>query len=247
MTQAAVGFHCPECARSGAQKVVRARDLSGRPPLVTALIAINVVVFVAQEVLATAPSGGLAFWGLMYGPAVRDGEWWRVVSSGFLHASLLHLLMNMWALWVFGPPLERGVGSIRFAFIYAAGLLGGALGVSLFDFASPTLGASGAVLGLAGGLVAVLMRRGVSLSQTSLGGVILINLMLPLLVGRISFWGHAGGVAAGFAAGWLLSLLAERGGPDRRGGADSVTIAAGAALCMALFVGAVAGPIAFGH
>jgi membrane associated rhomboid family serine protease len=253
MIQAAVGFHCPECARGGSQRVVRARDLdrTDRPPLVVALIAVNVLVFVVQGTQVRADGMDLRTWGLLWGPAVQGGEWWRLVTSGFLHADLIHLGFNMYALWILGPVVERGVGAARFAIIYAAGLLGGALAVSLFDFTQPTLGASGAVLGLAGGIMALLMRRGVRITQTSLGGVVLINLLLPLLIPRISFWGHLGGVAGGFAAGWLVSHLATRS-LEPGAGAGSLrsmapTLAAGGGLLLALAVAAVVGPSALGN
>ena len=251
MIQAAVGFHCPECARQGSQRVVRPRDPTegDRPPLVLALIVINVLVFVAQGTPVGANGTDLASWGTMYGPAVQAGEWWRLASSGFLHGSLVHLGFNMYALWVLGPMVERGVGTVRFAIIYAAGLLGGSLAVSLFAFQQPTLGASGAVLGLAGGIAALLMRRGVKITQTSLGGVVLLNLALPLLSPRISFWGHLGGVVGGFVAGWLVSYLADRPGnaPSRIPLGLGPTVVAGVTLLAVMGTVAVVGPAALGY
>ena len=196
MSQASVGFHCQECAKSGAQKVIRARDISrARTPVTVTLIALNVAAFLLRDLIVDPPLN-LTNWGLLFGPAVQDGEWWRIITSGFLHANLLHLGFNMYALWIFGPTLERGLGSIRFTLAYASGLIGGAAAVMLFNFNTPTLGASGAVLGLAGALAAVLWSRGVAITQTSLGGIFIINLALPLLVPQISFWGHLGGLAS---------------------------------------------------
>ena len=228
MRQASVGHHCPECVAGQSQQVYTARSLlNQRPPVTTALIVANVVAFVFQ--LGT--SGALTRWGLLLGPAVEFGEWWRVITSGFLHAGLLHIGFNMYALWIFGPTLEKGIGSLRFALIYAAGLFGGSLAVLLFNFNQQTLGASGAVLGLAGGLAAVLQTRGVNIFQTSLGAIFLINLGLPLLVPIISFWGHAGGIAGGFLAGLAVSWL-----PERAGVANRTATAATAALVVGLFV-----------
>lgn len=236
MTQASVGFHCPECARVGAQRVVRARDLGSgsQTPVTRALIAMNVVAFLLQGVVFGDST--LQIQGLLFGPAVEAGEWWRVVTSGFLHANLLHIGFNMYALWIFGQPLERALGPIRYAFAYTAGLIGGGAAVLLFNFNTPTLGASGAVLGLAGALAAVLWSRGIAITQTSLGGLFVINLALPLLIPRISFWGHLGGILAGFAAGWLLSWL-----PDRYQQSMLSTLTATAGLCVVLFALAVVG------
>ena len=200
--------------------------LNQRPPVTTALIVANVIAFVFQ--LGT--DGALTRWGYLLGPAIEFGEWWRVVTGGFLHAGLLHIGFNMYALWLFGPTLEKGVGALRFALIYLSGLFGGSLAVLLFNFNQPTLGASGAVLGLAGGLAAVLMTRGVNIFQTSLGAIFLINLGLPILVPGISFWGHLGGIAGGFLAGLAVAWLPERVGTSLQ----AATAAAGA-LTVALF------------
>lgn len=236
MTPASVGFHCPECIRTGQQRVIRARDLSRAPiPVTIALLVANIGVFTIQGLVIGDPPATIQRWGLLFGPEVAAGEWWRVVTSGFLHANLLHIGFNMFALWIFGPVLEREIGSLRFALAYAGGLLGGAAAVVHFDYSSPTLGASGAVLGLAGALAAVLWARGVAITQTSFGGIFIINLVLPLLVGGISFWGHFGGIAGGFAAGWLLSWL-----PERFGRSMAAATAATAALCGALLVTALA-------
>ncbi len=141
----------------------------------------------------------------------------------------------MYALWIFGPPLERFLGPVRFGLTYLAGLLGGAVAVLAFNYDQPTLGASGAVLGLAAALAAVLWSRGVKPTQTSLMGIFVLNLLLPVILGGISFWGHAGGIVGGFAAGWLLSWL-----PDRYRVPMSTAMAATVGLCAALAVAAVA-------
>lgn len=242
MHQASVGHHCPECVSGQGQQVYSARSLMNkRPPVTTALIVANVIAFVFQ--LGT--NGALTRWGLLLGPAIEFGEWWRVVTGGFLHASLLHIGFNMYALWIFGPTLEKGVGTVRFSLIYAAGLFGSSLAVLLFDFNQQTLGASGAVLGLAGGLAAVLMTRGINLFQTSLGAIFLINLALPILVPRISFWGHFGGIIGGFLAGLAVSWL-----PERAGVADRAATAVAAALMVGLFAASLFigqnGSLAFG-
>lgn len=232
MTPASIGFHCPECVAQHSQTVYRAQDvLDRRPPLTTALIAVNVVAFIAQNL-----TGGLITTeGLLWGPGIEQGELWRIVTGGFLHSGLLHLGFNMYALWIFGPNLEKGLGTIRFALIYLAGLLGGSLAVLAFNFDQPTLGASGAVLGLAGGLSAVLWARGINIFRTSLSAILIINLALPLIAPGISFWGHLGGMAAGFVAGGILAWL-----PNRAGVAESAAKAVAGVFVLALAAAALA-------
>ncbi len=238
MRQASIGHHCESCAQGASQQVYTPRNMpKNRPPVVVALIAINVVLFLVDEVT----SGELSFRGLLFGPLVRDGEWWRIVSSGFLHRGLFHLAMNMYGLWILGQSLEEGLGKLRFGLVYLAGLLGGSFAVLAFGFTQPTLGASGAVLGLAGALGAVLWSRGVSLNQTSLGFILALNLAIPILIPGISFWGHLGGIAAGFGAGWLVSWL-----PQRYGQTHQTALAATVALCGLLAVGTVTAALAEG-
>src|SRR3979409_1665831 len=137
MSQASVGFHCPECARQGKQRVFTANALlAGRRPVVTQLLlAINVAVFFIGlgQGSTNAFSGGSTFsddYGVL-GSArlvfldgsskligVAHGEWWRLITGGFLHASLLHIGFNMFALWVLGSQLETAVGKLRFAVVY---------------------------------------------------------------------------------------------------------------------------------
>lgn len=171
-------------------------------PITVGLIALNVLLFGAQFIT----QDGLTNSGLLYGPAVQQGQLWRIVSSGFLHGSILHIGFNMYLLYMLGPTLERAFGSLCFLMIYLCSLFGGALTVLMFDFAQPTLGASGAVLGLAGAMGMVMWRRGLNLRSSPVFGLVILNLALPLLVPGISFWGHFGGVAAGVAIGFLLTI-----------------------------------------
>ena len=116
--------------------------------------------------------------------------------------------------------------------MYFGSLFGGALAVMLFDFAQPTLGASGAVLGLASAMFVTLWGRGVNPRQSPVFGLVILNLALPLLVPGISFWGHFGGVLAGAAMGFVLVWL-----PDRNRKAASVnSISQGAALVVLLAI-----------
>ena len=177
-------------------------------PVTLSLIGINILLFAGQ----TFTQGALTNAGLLYGPSVAGGEYWRILTSGFLHGSILHVGFNMYLLYMLGPQMEQGFGSARFSLMYFGSLLGGALTVLLFDFNQPTLGASGAVLGLAGSMFVALWARGVSPRQSPVLGLVVLNLALPLLVPGISFWGHFGGVAAGAAMALVLVWLPHKSG-----------------------------------
>lgn len=217
MQPASVGFHCPECVRQGGQRVYRARDLDAGRQVTFTLLGINALLFILQMGTGggfVQVGQGVTREGVLFGPWVADGEWWRVLTSGFLHGSVPHILFNSWALWIFGPLVERMFGARRMVGIYLAGLFGGSAAVLLFNFGAPTLGASAAVLGLGGAIVAGMTAQGQSLRSNNLVGILLINLLLPLLLPAISFWGHLGGILGGFAAGYLVAIAIQRRQPE---------------------------------
>jgi membrane associated rhomboid family serine protease len=214
MTQASVGFHCPEDAKAGRQQVHTAGAIfgaGGRPLVTTALIAMNVAVFVVGLGMGDDPSVGgrerLTVEGGLFGPLVDQGEWYRIVTSGFLHAGLLHLAFNMYLLYLLGQQLEPVLGRVRFAVAYVFALLTGSLGVLLLDPTALTVGASGAVFGLMGIAVLAQRSRGINPFDTGLGGLIVLNLVLTFAISGISIGGHIGGLIGGFVAGWLLIEL----------------------------------------
>jgi len=169
-------------------------------PAALSLIGITVLLFIAQ--LAT--NGAVTIQGLLFGPAVQHGQWWRLITSGFLHGNVIHIGFNMYLLFVLGPQLERLYGSLRFLLIYLGALLFGSLAVMLFDWNQSTLGASGAVLGLGGALGIVLWERGINPRHSPVFGLVVLNLALPLLVPGISFWGHFGGIVGGALMAYIL-------------------------------------------
>jgi membrane associated rhomboid family serine protease len=208
MRQASVGFHCPECTKAGAQKVLRPGQLVTRPVITQALIAVNVAVFVYG--MATGENQ-LIFDGGLFGPLVAAGEWYRIVTSGFLHAGLLHVGFNMFILYQLGMLLEPALGRVRFGLVYAVALLSGSLGVLLLSPTSLTVGASGAVFGLMGASVATMRARGIDPFSTGLGGMIVINLIITFtLSSYISVGGHVGGLIGGFLAGWVCADVGPR-------------------------------------
>ena len=215
MTQASVGFHCPEDAKQGKQKVYTSSSLFGvsaRNAVVSyTLIAINAVVFViglGKGGTMGASSPELLFDYALNAPLMDAfGEWYRLVTSGFLHAGLLHIGFNMWALYVLGPQLEKTLGSISFAVTYFFCLVCGSLGALLLSPNDFTVGASGAIFGLMGVLVILHRVNNVRLMDSGLGAILIINFLFTFGSERISVGGHLGGLIGGLIAGWLLLEL----------------------------------------
>jgi membrane associated rhomboid family serine protease len=202
MRDAAVGHQCAECANVGARSVRHPRtQFGGRQygdtPLVTyALIAVNVLMFVLQNA-----SPGVQRELVLFSPAVADGDLYRLVTSAFLHYGATHLLFNMWALYVVGPPLEKWLGRLRFSALYATSALGGSVLVYLLSsLGAQTAGASGAVFGLFGASFVVGKR--LNLDVRWVIGLIALNLaftfVIPLISSQnISWQGHIGGLLTG--------------------------------------------------
>jgi membrane associated rhomboid family serine protease len=212
MTQAAVGVRCPECSgRRGRAPQARALGAAGSRLAVgtTALVVINVVVFLAEMAQGVALRGvggsDLVADGSIYGPAIADGEWWRLVTGGFLHAGILHLAFNMYLLWVLGGALERYAGTARFLAIYFVALLWGSAGALVLSPDSRTVGASGAVFGLMAALFLLERQKGIALLGGSVGALLAINLVFTFLFPGVSIGGHVGGILGGAAAAFVLS------------------------------------------
>jgi membrane associated rhomboid family serine protease len=223
MTPASVGFQCPECVREGRATTRSPRRAplraAGRQwgPVTLGLIAVNVVMFVVTAG-ANALAGGnplnnyeADLWQeLAQVPVlVQDGEWWRVFTAAFEHVGLLHLVLNMLALLIFGTELERAIGRWRFLGLYVVSLLGGALAIQLFSAPRiPAAGASTAIYGLLGAM-AVLMLAG----RQSLRGVttlLVINLLISFLIPGVSWVGHLGGLLAGALVTGVLVLTRRK-------------------------------------
>ncbi len=215
----------------------------GSKPVATiGLIAANLGFFVVD--LATSEgsslfsrgSGDLSRWGLLLGLGTFDGhvasgvaagEWWRIVTGGFLHAGLLHLAMNMAVLWLLGSQLEPRLGSARFLGLYFTSLLAGAFGVLLVSPTAATVGASGAVFGLMGAAFAAQRAWGIDPWRSGIGGLILVNVLFTFAVPGISIGGHLGGLVGGLVVGYLIFQL------------ERVTTSAVPAVVACVVVGAV--------
>lgn len=219
MHQASVGFHCPECTKQGAQQVYQGLGSLRVPPVFTqAIIAINVAVFVLGVVLGGASSltGGRATqmqidYGLWAG-GIWDGELYRLVTSGFLHAGIIHLGFNMWILWVLGQAVEQMGGRAKIAGIYFVSMLAGGLGALVLSPGGLTVGASGAIFGLAGAVLVGQRAMGVPIRNSPLLGFLVLNAFITLTFSStISAGGHLGGFIGGCIAGWaFLDLGAKR-------------------------------------
>lgn len=228
MVAAPVGYHCPSCVEEARRRVPPVRTSLGavapRHPrrVTTVLVGVNVAVYVLSLL-----SAGLVVQFGMAGVAVATGEWWRLVTAAFLHASLWHVGLNMLALWILGGVLEPLLGRARFLTVYLLSALGGASASYLFnDPRVLSVGASGAVFGLLGAILVALRRLNRDVSGVV--ALLMINVVLGFVVPNIDWRAHLGGflvgvvVTAAFvyaprryrtAAGWgataiVLTLLA---------------------------------------
>jgi membrane associated rhomboid family serine protease len=205
------------------------------------LIVINVVVFLGEVATGVPLFGGtyggwVYLHGVLFGPLMAFGnhEYWRLLTTGFLHASLIHLGVNMLSLWFVGRLLEPAVGRLNFIAIYLTSLVAGSFGALVFEPRVPTLGASTAIFGIFGALIVVAHARRIPIWQSGLAPVLLLNLVFTLTVSGISIGGHLGGLFAGFITGWLVVEFAEK--RDRQSWA--------LAGCLLVAIASVAGAIA---
>lgn len=215
MTPTPVGMRCPECSRERT-KVRTLRTASLRYSATQVLIALNVAAYIAELATGSTGGGGLSGWvyehGALFGPLMANGhhEYWRLLTAGFLHASVIHIALNMLSLYFVGRVLEPAIGTRNFVVVYIASLLAGSFGALLFQPDVPTLGASTAIFGIFGALIAVAHARGIGIWQSGLGPILLLNLAFTLTVSNISVGGHLGGLVAGGLCGWLITEVGER-------------------------------------
>ena len=214
MTSTSVGMRCPECARQRTK--VKTMGSVTEPVLTYIIIGINVVVALGALLSgASATGGGLSGSSLLADGSVsrltvQDGEVWRVLTAGFLHSGPIHLLFNMYILYILGGMLEPAVGRLRFGIIYFVSLLAGSFGALLLEPTAATVGASGAVFGLMGAAVVVMRNRGINPMESGLGLLIGLNLLLTFAIPGISIGGHIGGLVGGAVAAGLMFELPDR-------------------------------------
>lgn len=142
---------------------------------------------------------------------VGVGEWYRIFTSTFIHAGVLHLGMNMLFMWVVGRVVEEELGAVDFVLVYLASMVSGSAGALSFDPFAVTVGASGALYGLLGAALVLQKSRGIDPWSTGLGTLVVVNLVITFLVPQISIGGHLGGLLGG-ALAELLLIAGERVG-----------------------------------
>jgi len=252
LIEAPVGYQCVDCARS-APPVRRLGDTPPTPAVTRVLVG----AIVAVALLGSTGAVDARTFGLV--PVlVGTGEWWRLVTSAFLHGGLVHLAFNGLLLWRLGQMLEPWLGAGTFLGVTASGLAGGSLGVvslSWLVIATPldavpgavsllganpftiTVGASGAVFGLMGAVLVLLRRRGIDPWATKegsmVGALVLLNLVLTVAIPSISLGGHLGGLLGGAAAASLV-------GTDRKRDVRDVVRTVAVAVAMLIAATAVA-------
>ena len=216
-TQAAVGVHCPECVREARESAPRTsrgtrtrikrslRPSSGVPVVTYTLIGINLALYLAQWV-----SGGAVYQALAYYPPFTAAEPWRMITSAFLHspASILHILFNMYSLFIFGPIIEHAVGRARFVALYLLAAFGGSVAVLLLAPGAVVVGASGAIFGLLGAFFVIQRRLGGNNMQLLI--VIGLNLVIGFIVPGVAWQAHLGGLVVGAAVAAVYMATRHR-------------------------------------
>lgn len=224
-TFAPVGIRCPDHAgaRGGKRpRQIRPRPglvrrapgvalATGSAPITKALIAINVAIYLvtaSQGGGLNSPGGNLFSKMILlgnrvtsqgiypYGDLAHDHQWYRLVSAMFLHASIIHIGFNMYALWVIGTPVEQYLGRARYVGLYFVSGLAGSAGALLATPSTPTLGASGAVFGILGAML-ILEWQATGRFAGNAMAMIVINLIITFAIPGISYGAHLGGLAGG--------------------------------------------------
>ena len=205
MTVAPVGIRCPDHA--GKQRTIRAPRIVARPSgsaIVTkVLVGLNVAVYLVTAVQGSglnAPGGKLFTDWALFGPLVANGDWWRLVTSMFLHASIAHIALNMLALWFIGRAVEEYLGPLRFALLYLVSGLAGSAGALVADPRGVTVGASGAIFGILGAMMILewnVTGRLAGQAATWIAINLVFNFAYNSSGGNISIGGHIGGLIGG--------------------------------------------------
>lgn len=248
MTMAPVGIRCPEHAagtprrpRIAPPRVARAPGRVLDTRVTTTLIVLNVVVYLVTAVQGSglnAPGGSLYDKFILWGPLVDHGDWWRLVTAMFLHGFLLHIALNMFALWIIGRPVELYLGPTRFTLLYFVSGLAGSAGALVQSPTTPVVGASGAIFGVLGAMLILEWQATGRLAGNALTWIALnlvINFAYNGIGGNISVGGHIGGLVGGI----LVTLAFAHWGRSTRygrispGGAVAIVLVAAASVALA--------------
>jgi membrane associated rhomboid family serine protease len=238
LVDAPVGAQCRSCVKAARPSTSQQLKANFRQPMIVTqvLLAVIAVVFFAGG--ARGMGGRVSSLHerfAVFGPAVRDGEWWRIVTSGFLHFGIIHLLFNAWALWNVGQSLERGLGRWRYISLFLVSVLGGSAGALWLSPDSYSAGASGGLFGLFAAGFMGSRARNIPFGASGWGPTLLINLFITFSIPGISIGGHLGGALAGAACGAVLlgrrSLIGTKQARDRQ---DITVLVAVGAVAIAL-------------
>jgi len=209
MISAPVGWQCPACVKAAPRvETMATMGAAARPTATFVIIGICVAAHLpsfASGLGTRSAAGAFLSRFALSGPEVAAGQWYRIVTSGFLHVDIIHLAFNMALLYQLGSVLEPRLGRPRFLALYVASLLGGSAGALLLDPNSISVGASGAVFGLMAATF-VQPRSGRNAIELRVGGLLAINLVLTFAFPFISKGGHLGGLAVGLLAGLAIRL-----------------------------------------
>jgi len=248
-TFAPVGIRCPDHAgvRRGPATRLKPRPVHRAPgialatnqaPVTYTLIAINVAIYLlgaSQGAGLNDPGGSLYAKLWLDAPGLHNGGWWRLVTTMFLHASVLHIAFNMFALWVIGRPVEQYLGSLRYIGLYLVSGLAGSAG-ALLQTPNITVGASGAIFGILGAMLILEWQVTGRLAGQAMS-LIAINLVISFAIPGISWGGHVGGLIGGILVMLAYAHWGERGraqyGQLGLGGVIGLIVVAAASVALA--------------
>ena len=248
MTPTPVGMRCPECSNQRTRVV---RNPTGTPsglgafPATMILIAINVVVYLIEiakgsgGLLGTQPIGIIYEMGGLFGPAVNElHQWWRIITSGFVHVSITHIGFNMLLLYFMGRLLEPAIGWLRFTLLYFVCLVAGSFVALWFSPDTVSAGASGAIFGVLGATFIIARGRNMEAVAGQIGFLIIFNLVFTFADAGISIGAHVGGLVAGVLCG--LTIVAGEQGRFGRENHRAIELTIMAAIGILSFVLALA-------
>ena len=234
LREASVGAQCVECVHAAAPSTRQRLHfrLRGERVLATKIIiGVTAVMFIVTSVGGNSITQHNELYDklALFGPAVHDGQWWRLFTYSLDHANLLHIGFNMLLLWLIGNALEPGAGPLRFTTLWVVSVLGGAAGALVASPHVATVGASGGVFGVGAAATLVMQRQGVRFWDTGFGPLLGINLVLGYFQPNVSVGGHIGGLIAGVLATEAM-LQARKAGQPWLGYAGAIFVGAAAVL-----------------
>lgn len=234
MNAAPVGHHCPTCVAEAQREFRRGpgRQIAVANVKATSVTMILLAIIGVMFVLQSATDLERDFAAVPV--FIADGEWWRMLTSIFLHAGIVHLLFNVWGLYIFGPLVERTFGRLGMLTIFlVSGFIGSvasyvARPVAVPDILVPAVGASGALFGLVGAvLIHSYRRRNSAAGRANLQWalmIIVLNLVIGFSVPRIDIMAHIGGAIGGAACAFVAERLSRRKAVEWAGYAAIIVI-----------------------